>query len=231
LNQAIKQEAQDVQTFAIFGDGSEYSRSLLEGLDLLGIETEPLETPGELEALGVDGLSAIVMLNPKEQAVRDVRSAMGKAGGWLSRVPLVAALGSLNQADDAGALKAADDFLVSPGGAGELAARVKMIALRRSGDGEVMIFGELVINLDAHQMLLNGKPIDVTFKEFELLRTLASSAGRAFSREELLRGIWGYDYYGGTRTVDVHVRRLRSKIEGSRRYIETVHSVGYRFVS
>lgn len=220
-----------MQTFAIFSDGSDYSRSLLEGLDLLGVETETLESPGELEALGVDGLSAIVIVNPRAHAARDIRAAMGKAGGWLSRVPLVAALDSLNQLDDGSALKVVDDFLVSPGGAGELVSRVKIITLRRGGEGEVMSFGELVINLDAHQVLLNGKPIDVTFKEFELLRTLASSPGRAFSREELLRGIWGYDYYGGTRTVDVHVRRLRSKIEGSRRYIETVHSVGYRFVS
>ncbi len=220
-----------MQTFAIIGDESEYSRSLLEGLDLLGVETVALESPEELEALSVDGLSAIVMVNQRANAARDIRAAMGKVGGWLSRVPLVAALGSLNQVDDAGALKIVDDFLVLPGGAGELVSRVKIITLRRGGDGEVMSFGGLVINLDAHQVFLDGKPVDVTYKEFELLRALASSPGRAFSRDELLKGIWGYDYYGGTRTVDVHVRRLRSKIEGSRRYIETVHSVGYRFVS
>ena len=219
-----------MQTFAIIGDESEYSRSLLEGLDLLGVETVALESPEELEALSVDGLSAIVMVNQRADVARDIRAAMGKVGGWLSRVPLVAALGSLNQVD-AGALKIVDDLLVFPGGAGELVSRVKIITLRRGGDGEVMSFGGLVINLDAHQVFLDGKPVDVTYKEFELLRALASSPGRAFSRDELLKGIWGYDYYGGTRTVDVHVRRLRSKIEGSRRYIETVHSVGYRFVS
>ena len=128
-------------------------------------------------------------------------------------------------------LKVVDDFLVSPGGAGELVSRVKVVAVRRGGEGKVIDFGELIINLDAHQALLNGKPVDMTYKEFELLRTLASSPGRAFSREELLMSIWGYDYFGGTRTVDVHIRRLRAKIEGSRRYIETVHSVGYRFTS
>jgi DNA-binding response OmpR family regulator len=218
-------------TYAFCGDESEYARSLLEGLDLLGVETAPLFGPDELEALSVDGLSAIVLANPPSRLARDMRMAMDRVGGWVSRVPLLAALGSMDHLDDLDTLRVVDDFLVAPGGAGELVSRVKVIILRRGGDGEVVSFGGLVINLEAHQVLIEGKPIDMTYKEFELLRTLASSPGRAYSREELLRGIWGYDYYGGTRTVDVHIRRLRSKIEGSRRYIETVHSVGYRFVS
>jgi DNA-binding response OmpR family regulator len=80
-------------------------------------------------------------------------------------------------------------------------------------------------------VLLSRKPVDLTYKEFELLKTFASTPGRVYTREELLRNIWGYDYFGGTRTVDVHVRRVRSKIEHNRSYIETVHGVGYRFAA
>jgi DNA-binding response OmpR family regulator len=156
---------------------------------------------------------------------------MKRAGGWMSRVPLIAAMGSMDQLADTDTLRVVDDFMVFPGGAGELVSRVKVVTLRRGGEGEAIILGDLVINLDAHQVFLDGKPVDMTFKEFELLRALAAAPGRAFSRDELLRSIWGYDYFGGTRTVDVHIRRLRAKIEGRRRYIETVHSVGYRFTS
>jgi len=217
--------------YVFSSDGSEFSEGLVEGLDLLGIETVGINDPTELETISVEGLTAVVLVNPTLPVARDVRAAMNKAGGWLSRLPLIAAIGSINRLEDMDMLKVVDDFLVSPGGAGELVSRVKVVAVRRGGEGKVIDFGELIINLDAHQALLNGKPVDMTYKEFELLRTLASSPGRAFSREELLRSIWGYDYFGGTRTVDVHIRRLRAKIEGSRRYIETVHSVGYRFTS
>lgn len=217
-------------TYAFKDDGSEYARSLLQGIDLLGVEAFALTSPGELESTGIEGLSAIVLVNPPPQFTRDVRASMDKTAGWMAQVPLVVAMDSMDRLETV-ALRVADDFLVSPAGAGELISRIKVITLRRGGDGEVISFGELVINLDAHQVLLNGKPVDLTFKEFELLRTLASTPGRVYSREELLKSIWGYDYFGGTRTVDVHVRRLRAKIEGTRRYVETVHSVGYRFTA
>ena len=223
--------SREMALYVFSSDGSEFSEGLVEGLDLLGIETVGINDPTELETISVEGLTAVVLVNPTLPVARDVRAAMNKAGGWLSRLPLIAAIGSINRLEDMDMLKVVDDFLVSPGGAGELVSRVKVVAVRRGGEGKVIDFGELIINLDAHQALLNGKPVDMTYKEFELLRTLASSPGRAFSREELLRSIWGYDYFGGTRTVDVHIRRLRAKIEGSRRYIETVHSVGYRFTS
>lgn len=223
--------SREMALYVFSSDGSEFSEGLVEGLDLLGIETVGINDPTELEAISLEGLTAVVLVNPTLPVARDVRAAMNKAGGWLSRLPLIAAIGSINRLEDMDMLKVVDDFLVSPGGAGELVSRVKVVAVRRGGEGKVIDFGELIINLDAHQALLNGKPVDMTYKEFELLRTLASSPGRAFSREELLMSIWGYDYFGGTRTVDVHIRRLRAKIEGSRRYIETVHSVGYRFTS
>ena len=89
----------------------------------------------------------------------------------------------------------------------------------------------LTIDLATCEVTVNGKIVELTFKEYEMLKLLASNKGRVYTREALLDKIWGYDYYGGDRTVDVHVRRLRSKIEdASHTYIETVRNIGYRFI-
>ena len=94
----------------------------------------------------------------------------------------------------------------------------------------LIIVGPLTITQESYEVTLDGEKIDLTFKEYELLKYLASKPGRVFSRESLLHSVWEYDYYGGTRTVDVHIRRLRSKINDIRyNFIETVWNVGYRF--
>jgi len=95
-----------------------------------------------------------------------------------------------------------------------------------------IVHGELVIDLDRYEVTLRGRKVDLAYKEYELLKYLASNPGRVFSRESLLRSVWEYDYFGGTRTVDVHIRRLRSKIDDvSNNFIETQWNVGYRFRS
>jgi two-component system alkaline phosphatase synthesis response regulator PhoP len=125
-----------------------------------------------------------------------------------------------------------DDFLVTPYDPEELILRVKR--LTKSAGGEESIPPEsgqgLFINTEACEVSIDGRKIDLTFKEYELLKLLAGNKGRVFTREALLNKIWGYDYYGGDRTVDVHIRRLRSKIEQDHPYIETVRNIGYRFI-
>lgn len=92
--------------------------------------------------------------------------------------------------------------------------------------------GDLVIDVNKYEVLLNGNKVGLTFKEYELLKFLSSNRGRVYSRDQLLDKIWGYDYYGGTRTVDVHIRRLRSKIEDKKHvFIETVRNIGYKFIA
>ena len=108
--------------------------------------------------------------------------------------------------------------------------RVAMLR-RRAGasDDSTIRLGALSIDTESYRVTAQGRPLDLTFKEFELLRFLASRAGRVFTRPALLREVWGYDFYGGTRTVDVHVRRLRAKLGPEHEHlIETVRSVGYR---
>jgi DNA-binding response OmpR family regulator len=124
------------------------------------------------------------------------------------------------------------DFLVEPFTPEELRLRVRRLlhATRRSEGREELLADDLVMNTGRYEVSLGDRLIDLTYKEYELLRFLLSHPGRVFSRETLLQQVWGYDFYGGTRTVDVHVRRLRGKIEdGTHSFIETVRNVGYRF--
>ena len=114
----------------------------------------------------------------------------------------------------------------------EVSLRLK-IAISRNAPLEasnIITRGDLVIDYDRYEVTLKGLKVDLTYKEYELLKYLASNPGRVFSRESLLRSVWEYDYFGGTRTVDVHIRRLRSKIDDvSNHFIETQWNVGYRF--
>jgi DNA-binding response OmpR family regulator len=100
-----------------------------------------------------------------------------------------------------------------------------------AGAGGSIRAGELNIDPDTYAAKLKGRPLDLTYKEFELLKFLAQHPGRVFTRDQLLREVWGYDYFGGTRTVDVHVRRLRAKLGSEyESMIGTVRQVGYKFV-
>ncbi|HEY2330908.1 MAG TPA: response regulator transcription factor [Acidimicrobiales bacterium] len=125
-----------------------------------------------------------------------------------------------------------DDFCLSPVRQNELDSRLKHL-FWRTGRGtrpELIEYGPLVLNLETYQAAIGGRPLDLTYMEYELLKFLASHPGKVFTRETLLSRVWGYDYYGGARTVDVHVRRLRAKLgEEQAALISTVRSVGYRF--
>ncbi|HEY7270629.1 MAG TPA: response regulator transcription factor [Dehalococcoidia bacterium] len=127
-----------------------------------------------------------------------------------------------------------DDFVVLPAAASELALRLRRAVFQKTGlDGDdLLTCGDLVVDMANYKVFVDEQPVSLTFKEFELLRFLMTNRGKVFTREALLNRVWGYEYFGGARTVDVHIRRLRSKIEtGATVYIETVRNVGYRFPS
>ena len=124
-----------------------------------------------------------------------------------------------------------DDFLVKPYRPGELDARIRLLLWRTEGSGgsQVIRIGEVTVDHSRYEVRVKGYPVSLTFKEYELLRCLSAAPGRVLTREALLDRVWGYDYYGGIRTVDVHIRRLRAKLmrEGQA-FIQTVRGVGYK---
>ena len=134
-------------------------------------------------------------------------------------------LAALNQEWDV------DDIVLHTAGPAEVDARIRLLAARGRSQGEPDMISSsgVVIDESSYQAKVNGRPLDLTFKEFELLRFLAGHPSRVFTREQLLSEVWGYDYFGGTRTVDVHVRRLRAKLGDMESLIGTVRNVGYRF--
>jgi DNA-binding response OmpR family regulator len=124
----------------------------------------------------------------------------------------------------------ADELLFPGAPEAEIRLRIHMLR-RRSGGGEgtAVRLGALTLDTETYRVTVQGRPLDLTYKEFELLRYLAERPGRVFTRPGLLREVWGYDFYGGTRTVDVHIRRLRAKLGPEfESLIETVRGVGYR---
>ena len=146
--------------------------------------------------------------------------------------PLLLLVSDAHLADLEGREDLFDDFCLTPFHPRELETRLAHL-LWRAGAGarpDLIDYGPLAMNLETYQAAIGGRPLDLTYMEYELLRFLAAQPGKVFTRETLLSRVWGYDYYGGARTVDVHVRRLRSKLgEEHANLLQTVRSVGYRF--
>ena len=211
---------------ALMSDRS--SAAALPALDELRLDVK-------LEPLSVVSLAHVLAIQPSAVLV-DAAENVGQAWSVLlelrtrdARVPAVVIV-ERDQLERYPWDEVADEFVYPGAPAGELGVRIAMLRRRAgAGDGTVVRLGPLSIDTDAYRVSADGRPIDLTFKEFELLRYLAERPGRVFTRPSLLREVWGYDFYGGTRTVDVHVRRLRAKLGPEYEHlIETVRSVGYR---
>jgi two-component system alkaline phosphatase synthesis response regulator PhoP len=154
----------------------------------------------------------------------------------LKEIPIIMLTAKSGETDKIIGLEiGADDYITKPFSVRELLARIKVVLRRYQTtknnhlEGSLTI-DDLVIDIDKHEVSRDGEIFELTLKEFELLRILALNKGRVLSRTYLLDEIWGYDYFGETRTVDVHIRHLRSKIEdgSGKKYIETVRGVGYK---
>lgn len=172
----------------------------------------------ELILLDLKGTSGLV-------AMRELTD-----GNKIPRTIPIIVLMSADLLNNSAAIQGANDFIISPYNPGELILRVKRLIRKSTRDDELLRCDDLVIDLSNCEVRVGGKVVELTFKEYELLKFLAKDRGRVFSRETLLNKVWGYDYFGGDRTVDVHIRRLRSKIEiGDKSFIETVRNIGYRF--
>jgi DNA-binding response OmpR family regulator len=189
----------------------------------------------KVEPLAITSIAQARELEP-EAVLIDAAENPGQAWSVLQglrtedpRLPVLVIL-ERDQLDRFPWHEVAEEFVYPGAPATELALRLAMLRRRAgAGDGSTIRLGPLAIDTDSYRVTASGKPLDLTFKEFELLRFLALNPGRVYTRPTLLREVWGYDFYGGTRTVDVHVRRLRAKLGPEHEHlIETVRSVGYR---
>jgi two-component system alkaline phosphatase synthesis response regulator PhoP len=171
----------------------------------------------------------LIMLEMNGQLSQSLLYELTHGSRIKTRVPIMALVttDNLNRPDD---YLGVDDFVVWPYDDREIAFRARRLIQRNTRPEEMIYCGDLVMDLGNCEVRVKGKVVELTFKEYELLKFLAKEKGRVFTREALLNKVWGYDYFGGDRTVDVHIRRLRSKIEDSgQTFIETVRNIGYRF--
>jgi len=222
----------DESMLAVFADpvAPELARSLdLAGYSWKGVAS--LDEAADNEpAAGWQGAIVDCTVDP-EGAWAFARTIRKSDGSQIKVLVLVsgAQVGDLELRDDL-----FDDFCLSPFHPTEFEARLRHLLWSVGDDAapraDLVEYGQLVLNLETYQATIAGRPLDMTYMEYELLKFLAQNPGKVFTREILLSRVWGYEYYGGARTVDVHIRRLRAKLgEEHANLIATVRSVGYRF--
>ena len=184
-----------------------------------------------LEALKTEKPDLIVLdiMMPGMDGVEVLKEVRSRAD--TRKIPIIMATAKGTEMDKIQSLDTgADDYLVKPFGVMEMVSRIKAI-LRRCAPDEVsgvITVGEITLNDKEHTVSVSGEKVALTFKEFEILKMFMSNPGAVFSREKLLSTVWGVDYLGESRTVDMHIKTLRHKLGESGKYIETVIGVGYR---
>ena len=202
-------------------------------LNSQGMEAEGFELPSQFWAAMERQLPSLVLLDlmlPEEDGLHILKRI--RAGASTARLPVILITAKGTEYDKVVGLDGgADDYIAKPFGMMELMARIRT-ALRHSG-GEAepvhaLTLGPLRIDPARHQVLAHGREVTLTLKEFQLLSLLVEHAGTVFTRDQLLNTIWGYEFDGASRTVDVHIRTLRQKLGEAGRCIETVRGVGYK---
>lgn len=206
-----------------------------------------LENDGYVVFTANDGQEAVDMFQNKTPDLVLLDIMLPKKDGWqvcreirkTSSAPIIMLTAKGETFDKVLGLElGADDYVVKPFDAKEVMARVKAVLRRTTGDSEsteaekkVVIYDNLEINIQNYEMKVKGVPVDTPPKELELIYHFASNPNRVYTRDQLLDEVWGFDYYGDSRTVDVHVKRLREKLEGvsDKWCLKTVWGVGYKF--
>ncbi|MCI7227859.1 Staphylococcal respiratory response protein A [uncultured Clostridium sp.] len=188
-----------------------------------------------------DGAQAVdIFFSTKDISLIILDVMMPKMDGWqvcreireLSDVPIIMLTAKSDERDELlGFDLGVDEYISKPFSPKILVARVEAI-LRRSNllnDDSIITAGEITLNKSAHEVTVEGKPVELSFKEFELLNYFMDNQGLALSREKILNSVWNYDYFGDARTIDTHVKKLRSKLGKEGDYIKTIWGMGYKF--
>ena len=205
---------------------------LVYTLETTGFEAEGFETGAELDTAMKKNLPELILLDimlPGEDGYNILKRL--KSDTRTRDIPVIMVTAKEAEFDKVKGLEGgADDYITKPFGMMELISRIKAV-LRRTSAPEVsdmLVCGNVVLNVRGHSVTVDGRPVELTLKEFELLKLLMKNPGVVLNRDTLLGSIWGYDFDGETRTVDVHVRTLRSKLGEKGDIIETVRGVGYK---
>ena len=188
-----------------------------------------------------DGAQAVdIFFSTKDISLIILDVMMPKMDGWqvcreireLSDVPIIMLTAKSDERDELlGFDLGVDEYISKPFSPKILVARVEAI-LRRSNllnDDSIITAGEITLNKSAHEVTVEGKPVELSFKEFELLNYFMDNQGLALSREKILNSVWNYDYFGDARTIETHVKKLRSKLGKEGDYIKTIWGMGYKF--
>ncbi len=203
--------------------------TVLPAVDLLPIKVRAAAP--EAASLVTSGPYDLVLLDARHDlaAARTLCRLLGSDGLAVSILAIVTEGGMVAIGPEWGVA----DVVLASAGPAEVHARLRLLESRthNSANSGLISLGELTIEEDTYTARLRGRPLELTYKEFELLKFLAQHPGRVFTREQLVTEVWGYDFFGGTRTVDVHVRRLRAKLGPEHEaLIGTVRNVGYKMV-
>ena len=205
---------------------------LVYTLETTGFEAEGFETGAELDTAMKKNMPELILLDimlPGEDGLSLLKRL--RSDKRTAQVPVIMATAKGSEFDKVHGLdNGADDYIAKPFGMMEMVSRVKAVLRRYKQEDKQsrLTVGELVMEIDKHRVMAGGQEVVLTFKEFELLHKLLERPGQVFTREQLLTDIWGYDFAGETRTVDVHVRTLRLKLGEAGALVETVRGVGYR---
>lgn len=186
-----------------------------------------------------DGEKAVdIFFNSKDISLIILDVMMPKMDGWqvckeiraYSKVPIIMLTAKSDEKDELmGFEYGVDEYISKPFSPKILVARVEAILRRSNNLEEVIEAGGIVLDKTAHQVTVDGEPIELSFKEFELLNYFVTNKGVALSREKILNNVWNYDYFGDARTIDTHVKKLRSKMGSKGEYIKTIWGMGYKF--
>jgi len=210
---------------------TEESQGLADDLIPTDWSVTTCDLPEAARRLSEEGPFDALLLNLTEELEQSAVRTLLRAEVTGDRLAVIA-LVRPQQLTDLDPALAVDDFIVQPAEREELTARIRRALRRHRGASseDVIRCGDLLMDLANYKVFVADRPVELTYKEYELLRFLATHRDQVCTRETILNRVWGYDFYGGARTVDVHIRRLRSKIEDrTHTFIETVRNVGYRF--
>ena len=213
-------------------DDSSIREVIVYTLNSTGLESMGFEKPSDFWKALEKEMPALVMLDvmlPEESGIEILQKL--RANPKTEKMPIIMATAKTSEYDKINGLESgADDYIAKPFSPKILVARVEALLRRTNSANEKNLeYGGIVLNRSAHEVIIDGEKVDLSYKEFELLSYFMENKDIALSRERILNHVWDYDYFGDARTIDTHVKKLRSKMGEKGKYIKTIWGMGYKF--